>query len=217
MRKQGGGRTSARSRAERPHKSTSARSSSSKGIKPTINAERAEHAERNNRSSAVSAGSAFNVVALRQQIANALAWHDAHVDFERAVEGVPADARGRKPERLPYSLWQLLEHLRLTQRDVLEFCRNPKYAEPKWPGDYWPKADAPPDAGAWDKSVAAFKRDREALKTLATDPQVDLFATIPHGSGQTYLRELILMIDHNAYHIGELVAVRRALGAWDST
>jgi len=186
MRKRGSAKTSARSRRAPRRKSTSARSSSSKG----------------------------GDGALRQQLANALEWHDAHVDFERAVEGVPADMRGQKPQGLPYSLWQLLEHLRLSQRDVLEFCRNPNYVESKWPDDYWPQTDAPPDAAAWDKSIAAFRRDREALKALATDSRLDLFATIPHGSGQTYLRELVLMIDHNAYHIGELVAARRIIGIW---
>jgi DinB superfamily len=186
MRKRGSARTSARSRRAPRRKSTSARSSSSSAID----------------------------AALRQQLANALEWHDAHVDFERAVDSVPPDARGRKPQGLPYSLWQLLEHLRLAQLDVLEFCRNPKYVEGKWPDDYWPKTDAPPDAAAWDRSIAAFRRDRDALKALAADRHIDLLATIPHGSGQTYLRELVLMIDHNAYHIGELVAVRRALGLW---
>ncbi len=186
MRKRGSAKTSARSRRAPRPKSTSARSSSS------------------------SAGDG----ALRRQLADALEWHDAHVDFERAVEGVPPDARGRKPQGVPYSLWQLIEHLRISQRDVLEFCRSPNYVEQKWPDDYWPQTDAPPDAEAWDKSIAAFRRDRDALKALASDPRLDLFAAIPHGSGQTYLRELVLMIDHNAYHIGELVAVRRALGLW---
>jgi hypothetical protein len=130
------------------------------------------------------------------------------------VNGVPAAARGRKPQGLPYSPWQLLEHLRLSQRDVLDFCRDPAYVEQKWPDDYWPPTEAPPDAAAWDRSVAAFRRDRDALKALAADTRLDLFTTIPHGSGQTYLRELVLMIDHNAYHVGELVAVRRALGVW---
>src|SRR5205085_9658475 len=100
---------------------------------------------------------------------------------------------------------------------ILEFFRNPTYVELRWPDDYWPKSDAPSDAAAWDASVAGFQRDRAALQQLANDPAVDLFATIPHGSGQTYLRELILAIDHNAYHIGELVAVRRALGVWEET
>ena len=151
---------------------------------------------------------------LREQLTKALAWHDAHADFDRAVAGIPADARGRKPAGLPYSPWQLLEHLRLTQLDILEFCRNPKYAEPKWPEHYWPRGEAPPDGAAWDASVAAFRRDLAALQRLAADAKVDLFAKIPHGTGQTYLRELILALDHNAYHIGELVAVRRLLGVW---
>jgi DinB family protein len=203
MRKRGSGKTSARSRRAPRRKSTSARSSSSRG---------AEHAQRGERAGKTSAASARS--ALSALIAKALEWHDAHVDFERAIDGVPPDARGRKPQGVPYSLWQLLEHLRLSQLDVLEFCRNPKYVESKWPDDYWPQTDAPPDAAAWDKSVAAFRRDRDALKAIAVDGRLDLFATIPHGSGQTYLRELVLMIDHNAYHIGELVAVRRALGLW---
>jgi len=175
---------------------------------------RSRRAPRRKRTSARSSSSSATDAALRQQLASALEWHDAHVDFERAVEGVPADARGRKPQGLPYSLWQLLEHLRLSQRDVLEFCLDPNYVEQKWPDDYWPKADAPPDGSAWDRSIAAFRQDRDALKALAADPKRDLFARIPHGSGQTYLREIVLMIDHNAYHIGELVAVRRALGIW---
>src|SRR5438034_9995361 len=209
MRKQGGGRISARSRAERPHKSTSARSSSSKGIK-TINTETTKPTEKTKKISVNSVSSVLNV--LRDQLAKALAWHDAHVDFERAVAATPVEVRGRKPQGLPYSPWQLLEHLRLTQRDILEFCRNPKYAEPKWPEHYWPRGEAPPDGAAWDASVAAFRRDLAALQRLAADAKVDLFAKIPHGTGQTYLRELILALDHNAYHIGELVAVRRLLG-----
>ena len=152
---------------------------------------------------------------IRQQLAAALAWHDAHVDLERAVKGLPPDARGRKPHGLPYSPWQLLEHLRLAQRDILDFCRDPKYVEPKWPDDYWPKNEAPPDPAAWDASVAAFRRDVAETQRLATDARVDLNAKIPHGSGQTYLRELLLILDHNAYHVGELVAVRRALGVWE--
>src|SRR5205823_2621239 len=154
----------------------------------------------------------INTEAVREQLAAALAWHDAHADFDRALKGLPADARGRVPGGLPYSPWQLLEHLRLAQRDILDFCRNPKYVEPKWPDDYWPKSAAPPDAAAWDASVAAFKRDLAGVQRLAADSRVDLLRKIPHGSGQTYLRELLLILDHNAYHVGELVAVRRALG-----
>jgi uncharacterized damage-inducible protein DinB len=115
---------------------------------------------------------------------------------------------------MPHSPWQLLEHLRLTQHDILDFCRNPAYSERAWPKDYWPSSAGPPTAAAWDESVAAFRREREELKQLAADPALDLFARIPHGTGQTYLRELLLVADHNAYHIGQLVLVRRSLGVW---
>ena len=152
--------------------------------------------------------------ALRAQLAGALAWHDANAGFDKALEGLAPELRGRRPEGLPYSAWRLLEHLRLTQRDILDFCRDPKYTEPHWPDDYWPKTDAPAAPSAWDESVAGFRRDREALQKLVADPAVDLFGKIPHGSGQTYLREVILVIDHNAHHVGQLIVVRRLLGAW---
>ena len=152
--------------------------------------------------------------ALREHLRKLLDWQDAHASFDAAVDGVPAGDRGRRPEGLPYSPWELVEHLRITQDDILEFCVNPAYAEKRWPDDYWPATPAPPSPGAWDASVAAFREDREALKRLAADPTVDLFATIPHGQGQTYLRELLLVADHTAYHVGQLVAVRRLLGDW---
>ena len=114
---------------------------------------------------------------------------------------------------LPYSPWQLLEHMRIAQHDIFDFCRNPNYVEMKWPDDYWPNPE-PPGADAWEKSVAAFRRDREALKQFFADPSLDLLAAIPHGTGQTYLREALLIADHNAYHLGQLVAVRRVLGNW---
>lgn len=151
---------------------------------------------------------------LRAHLARALEWHDAHVDFDTAIAGLPADLRGRRPERLPYSAWQLVEHLRIAQHDILEFCRNPNYVELAWPDDYWPAAEAPPTRDAWDQAVGAVRHDRDELKRLALDPQVDLFARIPHGTGQTYARELLLVVDHNAYHVGELIAVRRLLSAW---
>jgi len=153
-------------------------------------------------------------LALREQLAHFLDWREAHADFDAAVEGLPLELRGRTPGGLPYSPWQLLEHLRITQHDILEFSRDPEYREINWPDDYWPDSPAPPDAGAWDRSVAAFRADREALQALARDESVELFAKIPHGSGQTYIRELLLAADHAAYHIGEMVAVRRMLGAW---
>jgi uncharacterized damage-inducible protein DinB len=152
---------------------------------------------------------------LRRQLADALGWHHAHVDFDRAARELPAGARGRRPNGLPHSPWEILEHLRLAQHDILDFCRNPDYTEMKWPDEYWPQAAAPPDSVAWDASVAAFKRDLREMQALATDERIDLFSKIPHGSGQTYLREVILVIDHNAYHVGELVAIRRMLGSWE--
>ena len=152
---------------------------------------------------------------LRRQLAALLDWRDAHTDFDGAIEGLPGELRGRVPAGLPYSPWQLVEHLRLTQHDILDFCRNPAYEELTWPDDYWPKEAAPPSARAWEESVEGYRRDREALRALAGDPAINLFDRIPHGSGQTYLRELVLVADHNAYHVGQLVAVRRLLGAWD--
>jgi len=152
--------------------------------------------------------------ALREQIRKMLAWEDAHVGLERSLEDLPAELRGQTPAGAPYSAWQLLEHLRISQHDILDFCVNPEYEEMKWPDEYWPKSPAPSSAKEWDDSISQFKKDRKALEDLAMDASIDLFATIPHGSGQTYLRELLLVADHNAYHIGQLVVVRRLLGAW---
>jgi DinB superfamily len=152
--------------------------------------------------------------ALRAQLARALAWDEAHAGFDRVVGGIAPEFRGRVPAGLPYSPWQLLEHLRLAQEDILDFCRNPKYRERDWPDDYWPKSAEPPSAEAWDRSVNAYRRDRDALAGMVQDPSADLYAAIPHGSGQTLLRELLLVLDHTAYHLGELVVVRRALGIW---
>jgi hypothetical protein len=151
---------------------------------------------------------------LRQQIAKLLLWEDAHAGFDAAVGGIAERYRGAVPPGMPHSPWQILEHLRLAQRDILDFCVAPKYEEMKWPEDYWPKAAAPDSEAAWEQSVAAFRADRERLAALAEDPAIDLFARVPNGTGQTYLRELLVVADHNAYHIGQLVLVRRALGIW---
>ena len=156
-----------------------------------------------------------NDTALRQMLSKLLEWEDAHVGFERAIAGIPADMRGRTPPGAPYSPWQLLEHLRLTQHDILDFCVNPKYEELRWPDDYWPASAAPPSATAWDESIARYKDDRRALQQLALDAEIDLNAKIPHGSGQTYLRELVLVADHTAYHVGQVILVRRLLGIWE--
>jgi DinB superfamily len=153
---------------------------------------------------------------LRRHVVQLLDWQDAHVGFEAAVAGIPQRFRGMAPGGLPYSPWQLLEHMRLTQHDILEFCREPSYRERHWPVDYWPPSSAPPTAAAWDRSISGFREDLTELKRLGSDPDVDLFAPIPHGNGQTYLRELLLVADHTAYHVGELVVVRRCLGIWKS-
>ncbi len=153
-----------------------------------------------------------NVV--REHVARLLEWEDAHAGFDSAVAGLPEKLRGQRPQGLPYSPWQLLEHLRITQHDILDFCTNPGYREISWPDDYWPRSPAPESSQAWDQSVGQVGRDRAVLQKLARDSRVDLEAEIPHGQGQTYLRELLLAADHTAYHVGELIVVRRLLGAW---
>jgi hypothetical protein len=151
---------------------------------------------------------------LRTHLVRLLSWQDAHVSYDAAVTGLPEPLRGVRPAGLPYSPWELVEHLRLAQEDILDFCRNPEYRERSFPAEYWPASVQPPSAAAWDRSVAAHVNDREALVRLAADPGLDLCAGIPHGSGQTYLRELLLVADHGAYHVGQLVLVRRLLGCW---
>ena len=153
---------------------------------------------------------------VRSSLARLLDWEDAHAGFDKVVGGISPDLRGKVPPGLPYSAWQLLEHLRIAQEDILQFCINPEYRERSWPDDYWPKAAVPPSPEAWDKSVAAFRRDREELKRLALNTEIDLTAKVPAGTDQTYLRGLLLVADHTPYHLGELVVVRRALGAWPS-
>jgi uncharacterized damage-inducible protein DinB len=152
--------------------------------------------------------------ALRAHLARILDWEDAHVGFDRAIAGLPAPLRGVTPPGCEHSAWQLLEHIRIAQRDILDFCVNPKDVELASMDDLWPPSAKPPSSRAWTASVAAVRRERAAMRTLATDGKVDLFARIPHGSGQTYLREILLVADHGAYHVGQLVALRRALGAW---
>lgn len=150
----------------------------------------------------------------REHVARLLAWEDAHVSFDAAVKGLEPRLRGVPPPGLPYSPWQLIEHLRIAQHDILDFCRNPAYQEMKWPDDYWPASAEPPSAAAWTASLREFKVDRDALEAMARNPRIQLEETIPHGTGQTYLRELLLAADHAAYHIGQLVTVRRLLGSW---
>lgn len=153
---------------------------------------------------------------LREQLIRVLDWEEAHATFDKAVAGLPAGKRGVRPAAFEHSPWQLLEHLRLALSDILDFARNPQYVHAlTWPDDYWPKDPEPPSATAWDASIAGFKADLEAVKALVRDPKVDLYALVPKGKGQqTVLRAVMLVIDHNAYHVGQLVAVRKALEAW---
>ncbi len=153
---------------------------------------------------------------IREHIVKLLGWDEAHVGFDAAVANLAEPLRGRRVEGFPHSVWELVEHLRLAQRDLLDFCRDRAYRAPKWPDDYWPASAAPPDSAAWDRSLSVFRADRQALQAFAADPALDLTARIPHGTGQTYLRSILLVADHNAYHIGQVVAVRQQLGAWPS-
>lgn len=152
---------------------------------------------------------------LRDHLLYLLRGGGAHLDIEKAVDGLPAELRGVRPDNIPYSCWELLEHLRIAQWDILEFSRNPEHVSPDWPDGYWPASAAPPDELAWARSLDHFRKDLKAMQALVADPATDLFQPIPHGDGQTILREALLVADHNAYHIGQLVLVRRALGAWE--
>ena len=154
---------------------------------------------------------------LREHILYLLRGGGAHGNFDDAVADFPSKLRGAKLERLPYTAWQLLEHVRLAQWDILDFSRNPDYQEKKFPDDYWPKTEAPSNEEAWRKSVAAFRHDLKEMQKLVENPKTDLFAKIPWGDRQTILREALLVADHNAYHLGQLVMLRRLLGAWENS
>ena len=152
---------------------------------------------------------------LRDQLVRVLDWEEAHVGFDKAVAGIPPATRGVRPPGFEHSPWELLEHMRIAQDDILDFCVNAAYEHSMtWPDDYWPRDPAPPTAKAWTNSIASFTRSREQLQQLARDVK-DLSARVPTGSGtQTYLRAILMAADHAAYHVGQLVAVRRALGIW---
>ena len=151
---------------------------------------------------------------LRDHVLYLLQGGGAHVKFDEVIAGIPPKARGLKPAGLPHTPWMLLEHMRLAQWDILEFSRNPKHVSPGFPEGYWPKTPVPPDDAAWVKAVEAFQRDLLEMIALVKNPKTDLYATIRHGEGQTILREALLLADHNSYHLGQLVDLRRALGAW---
>jgi len=151
--------------------------------------------------------------ALRKHLIYLLRGGDAHVGFDKAVGGLDPELRGKKAAGLPHTVWQLLEHLRLAQWDILEFSRDSKHVSPSWPEGYWPETETPPD-GAWEPSIEAFQKDLKAMQDLVGDHATDLYAKIPWGDGQTILREALLVADHNAYHLGQIVCVRQTLGAW---
>jgi DinB superfamily len=156
-----------------------------------------------------------NDKSLRQHLVWLLGEGNAHLTFDAAIAKLPVELRGAKSSGVPHTPWRLIEHMRIAQWDILEFCRNPKHVSPDFPDGYWPAGDAPPDDSAWDRSVAAFRADLQAMQQLVTNSDTDLFAPIAHADkGQTILREALLVADHNAYHLGQLIIVRRALGAW---
>ena len=149
--------------------------------------------------------------ALRSQVADALTGHQSHIEFESVVKDFPVEARGKKVAGAPHTAWQLLEHLRITQNDILEFSRNASHKSPKWPDEYWPKSDTPPDAHAWDSSVKAYQKDAKEMEKLVKDPKHDLLEPFAHGEGQTLLREALLVATHSSYHLGQLVFLKKML------
>ena len=151
----------------------------------------------------------MNDKALREQLVNLLTKDNAHITLDDAVKDAPASAHGQRAPGQPHTPWELLEHLRIAQWDIVEFTRNPKHESPEFPAGYWPKESAPPNASAWNESVEAFRKDLEAMVEI-TNTAPDLFATLPHGTGQTVLREILVLADHNAYHIGQLVVALKA-------
>ena len=154
--------------------------------------------------------------ALREHVLNLLRGRNAHADFDAAVADLPSNLRGVKPKGLPYTAWQILEHMRIAQWDILEFSRDAKHVSPPWPEGYWPKNEAPPTAAAWNNSLRKFRADDKAMSKLVADKESDLFKKFPHGTGQTLLREALLVADHNSYHLGEMVVLRRLLATWKS-
>jgi hypothetical protein len=155
-----------------------------------------------------------NEKALREKLAEVLSWGEAHADWKKALANVDPAKRGVRPQGTPHSLWELLEHTRIAQWDILEFTREAKHKSPDWPSGYWPASAAPADEAAWHASVKALFADMKKMQDLVNDPKISLDAKLPHGDGQTLLRQILLLADHSAYHLGEFVLTRRALGDW---
>ena len=151
----------------------------------------------------------------RAIVASSLNWEQAHATLENAIKGLPPELRGKRPNGFPHSVWELLEHIRITQHDLLDFVQNPDYEEKlKWPDDYWPPNVAPATEKAWNESVSGWKKDRMALERFTTESKLDLTTKIPKGTGQTYLRTVIVAVAHASYHVGQIITVRQLLGAW---
>ena len=153
-------------------------------------------------------------MSIRETLSRALAWGDAHVSFDDAVKDLDPLLRGVRPQGFQHSAWVLLEHLRLAQEDILEFCVSEHYRHREWPKQYWPATPEPPSEEAWDASIVGYRKDRLELQRLALDESIDLATAVPNGTGQTWIRELLLVLDHAAYHVAQIVMVRGALGAW---
>ncbi len=147
----------------------------------------------------------------RAYLKDILSWQEAHINFEHAVAELPNDDRGKKSEGFPYSIWQLVEHIRIAQWDILDFTRNPDYKERSWPDDYWPEHHAPKNDDEWERAITAVRTDREEFIKLLDDPDIDLFKPFEHGTGQTLLRQAMLIADHTAYHVGQIILIRKIL------
>jgi len=172
-------------------------------------------AKKRNAKAAKKVAKKTNDESLREHLTYLLEGGGAHAKFDDVIEDLPQNLRGTRPDQFPHTAWMLLEHLRLAQWDILEFSRNAGHVSPEWPKGYWPQTEAPPSEAAWSKSIQQFRRDLKAMQLLVADPKTDLFARIPWGDGQTILREALLLADHNAYHVAQLVDLRRLLGAWE--
>ena len=149
--------------------------------------------------------------ALREQLLHAMRGDQSHIDFQSATSDLSAEIAGVKPEAAPHTAWQLLEHMRIAQHDILEFSRNPNHKSPKWPEGYWPKTDAPPSKKDWQMSIATFRKEAQEMEDLISNPNQDLFKPVEGGSGQTLLREALVLAAHNSYHLGQLVLLKKML------
>ncbi len=151
---------------------------------------------------------------VRKQLRDLLSGDHAHMPFDDAVKDFPPEQMNTRPPHVSYTPWHLLEHLRIAQWDILEFIRNPHHVSPSWPEGYWPAQDAQADVAAWERTVAAFRADLQALQAIVDDETADLYTPLPHGEGQTIMQELLVIADHNAYHIGEFAILRQVMGTW---